>query len=264
MSTIQIAEILKNIYSIHLNNHVYSYLIVGEEKAILIDTGWGTADLKEAVASLTALPLLVVNTHGHLDHIYGNYQFAASYSRDEDLLMMHGDFTEEKRSAIIKRFGTNLLPKGLTEESWIKAKLNKIVSLNTIQFIAIGGRTVEVVATPGHTAGSVCLLDKKSGALFSGDTVGEGDIMLHFNLSTSLKVYLDSLKQLLQKSEKIKCILPSHGKTPVDFALLNKVISAVEKIIKKEIAGEKQVVFNRNCLLCNFSNFNILYREDSL
>lgn len=260
----QAVEVFKGIYSVNLNGNVYSYLIIGEEKAILIDTGWGTADLKEMVSSLTILPLIVVNTHGHLDHVYGNFQFENIHIMDEDAQMMQYDFNEEKRSGIIKRYGVNLLPKGLTEGSWIKAKLNNISSLNNVKSFDIGGRSIEIISTPGHTAGSVCLLDKNMNLLFSGDTVWEGDIMLHFNLSTKLNVYLDSLKQLLLKSESVKFILPSHGKTPVDFELLRNVISAVEIIISRQLTGKKHVVFNRDCLICEFTNFNILYREDSI
>jgi hydroxyacylglutathione hydrolase len=263
-SSIKTNEIFKSIYSFYINKSVYSYLVIGKEKAVLIDTGWGTVDLKEAVSSLTSLPLLVVNTHGHIDHIYGNYQFDNIFIRDEDLVMLQYDFNRERRWNILKQHGSNLLPEGYTEELWAEAKINKISSLNDIKCISLGDRDIEVISTPGHTAGSVCLFDKESGVLFSGDNIWEGDIMLHFNLSTKLAVYLESLKQLLIYSPDISCILPSHGKTPIDNSIIKKLIVAVENIINKKLSGEKHTVFNRSCLKCEFDEFNILYREDSI
>jgi hydroxyacylglutathione hydrolase len=263
-STIQTNEMLKNIYSFYINNSVYSYLIIGKEKAILIDTGWGTVDLKKIVLALTSLPLIVVNTHGHIDHIYGNYQFDDIYIRKEDLIMLHCDFIRERRLNISRQHGTNLLPDGLTEESWAEANIKKITFLNDIKYFSLGDRNIEIILTPGHTAGSVCFLDTKSRILFSGDSIWEGDIMLHFNLSTKLAIYLESLKQLLLHYSDFSCILPSHGNTPIDCKIILNLIDSVENIIRKKIAGKKHMVFNRNCLKCEFGKFNILYREDSI
>jgi hydroxyacylglutathione hydrolase len=263
-SKIQSNEIFKGIYSINLNDLVFSYLIVGKEKALLIDTGWGTVDLKEHAQQLANVPIVAANSHGHLDHIQGNYQFENIFIRDEDVFMLKNDFTEEKRAPLIKRFGAHLLPKGLTEDAWIKAKISKITSLNDIHSFDLGERSIEIVHTPGHTLGSVCFLDKKEGVIFSGDSLWEGDIMLHFNSSTKLDIFLISLQILLSKSETMRFILPGHGKIPVKIGLLKNVISAVEKILSKEVGSERHLVFNRSCLIGKFDYFNILYQKNSL
>jgi glyoxylase-like metal-dependent hydrolase (beta-lactamase superfamily II) len=64
------------------------YLVSGDERALLIDTGWGVGDLPGLVASLTSRPLLVVNTHGHPDHTFGNGQFERVYIHPADARMM--------------------------------------------------------------------------------------------------------------------------------------------------------------------------------
>ena len=63
----------ENIYHIYEPGGVYTTLIIGNEKALLIDTGYGYGNLREAVARLTDLPLIVANTHGHFDHVGGKY-----------------------------------------------------------------------------------------------------------------------------------------------------------------------------------------------
>ena len=76
------------------------YLIVGDERALLLDTGWGVGDLPALVASLTSLPLLVVNTHGHPDHTYGNGQFAQVYIHPDDEPMARAPVPVERRRQV--------------------------------------------------------------------------------------------------------------------------------------------------------------------
>lgn len=72
-------KIAENIYHIYEPGNVYTTLIIGEEKALLIDTGYGFGNLAEFVRTLTDKPLEVVLTHGHTDHCGGNYEFPTVY-----------------------------------------------------------------------------------------------------------------------------------------------------------------------------------------
>ena len=54
---------------------VFATLIIGQDKALLFDTAYGIGNLREHVEDLTKLPLIVVNSHGHVDHLCGNYHF---------------------------------------------------------------------------------------------------------------------------------------------------------------------------------------------
>lgn len=80
-----INEIKEGVYHISDLNGICCTLIVGKEKALLFDTGYGIGDLKQVVKSITELPIIVVNSHGHLDHMGGNYQFEETYIHEDDI-----------------------------------------------------------------------------------------------------------------------------------------------------------------------------------
>ena len=85
------------------------YLIAGDEKCLLVDTGWGIGDLPKTVSSLSSLPLLVLNTHGHPDHSYGNSVFEQVHIHEADKHLIHNLSTAKTRKWMIK----NVLPKPL-------------------------------------------------------------------------------------------------------------------------------------------------------
>ena len=75
------------------NGMVYGFLLAGRDRAVLLDTGFGTCDYKKMAASVTALPVDVINTHGHLDHVSQNYAFDRAYLHpaDETVFREHTD-----------------------------------------------------------------------------------------------------------------------------------------------------------------------------
>ena len=72
------------IYEPHQAEETISYLIVGEKRALLFDTGMGISDLKKVIAQLTELPIIVLNSHTHNDHVGDNWQFSTIYGMDTD------------------------------------------------------------------------------------------------------------------------------------------------------------------------------------
>ncbi|HEY1405479.1 MAG TPA: MBL fold metallo-hydrolase [Spirochaetota bacterium] len=253
-----------DVRSIHIHEHVTSYLVVGGKKAMLVDTGWGTIDLRGIVESITSLPLVVANTHGHLDHIFGNWQFDEVLLHKEDSPMFEYDFTREKRKSALNRFGVTSPPCGLSVSEWLDAHPHGILPLNDIKEIDLGDRTIDVIETPGHTGGSVCFLDRKGKNLFCGDSLLAGQILLHFNTSKPLSVYRRSLEILREKSEFYDKLFPSHKEFPLGKEFLMDVIRAVDQIIEGKVRGETKEVHGRPCRGAMFGNFEILYREDKM
>ena len=259
-----ICNITDSVFQINMHNHVFSYLIIGNQKALLIDTGWGTVDIKSIAESLTSLPLIVVNTHGHLDHIYGNYLFDEIYIKDEDAHLINFDYTIEKREYVMSRFGQPELPKGMTLEDWKNAKPSKILSLNSLKYFDLGDRIVDIIDIAGHTIGSVGFIDRKEKILFTGDSVKDDLITMHFNMSTNLQTYLNSINNLINIKDRFVKMYSSHTLNPLDPEFLFEIKNAVSQIIEGEIEGLSNNVYGRNCLVCDFKSFSISYRENSI
>ncbi len=71
------------------------YLLIGEERALLIDTGFGMTRLDDAVKEITDLPVTVVNTHGHYDHVGNNALFSDIYMSEKDFELYEYYTTDE-------------------------------------------------------------------------------------------------------------------------------------------------------------------------
>lgn len=242
---------------------VSCYLAAGKEKALLIDTAWGIWDLKSLVSSLTSLPLIVVNTHGHPDHVSGNYMFSDVHIHERDMDIMRHSTAMESRARAVKRFIGGPLPDGFDEHAWVSIAANAVTAFCGGLTFDLGGRQIDTIEVPGHSPGSVCLLDKSQGLLFTGDSVSAGDILLLFDTCLPMSVFLDSLENL-SRVAGAHSFLPSHGKSPISPATLDDLRAGLSKILAGEIRGvEYQSQFGPG-LLCRFGSCGVLYREDRL
>ena len=158
------------------------YLLEGEDRALLIDAGAWMPHLAETVAKLTDKPVTLVLTHGHGDHVGGVIGFPECWIHPADTSMIG----EGARHYGIK---VNLLSEG--------------------EVIDLGGRQIEVLATPGHTSGSVTFFDKERGYGFSGDAFGSTNLLLFTN---SFKTLVGTLDRTIayMKANDIKILYPGH------------------------------------------------------
>ena len=141
-------EIRDNIWQIAEDNGVYCTLIKGSELAVLIDTGYGKRDLKTFVEENISTPYIVINSHGHPDHIGGNYRFETVYALKEEWdLIRH--FKEKDHK-----------PYNLKE-------------IETEQRISLGNLNIDVVPLTGHTKGSVGFIIPEEKILIAGDALNE-------------------------------------------------------------------------------------------
>ncbi len=96
----KVTKLENNIYRIHEPKDIYTTVILGSEKALVIDNGHGFGNVRKVIESITNLPLMVVNTHGHLDHAGGNYLFDEVYINFEDIPTYY-KYEEEKDLMLI-------------------------------------------------------------------------------------------------------------------------------------------------------------------
>jgi hydroxyacylglutathione hydrolase len=236
------------------------YLVCGEERALLIDTGWGVGDLPGLVAALTSLPVTVVNTHGHPDHTFGNGQFARVHIAGEDAAFVRDPPTYETRRWI---WGLLLpKPRPIAFDSWALSAAETVVSIGDGHTFDLGGRQIEAISVPGHTSGSIALLDRETRALFAGDNILSGAIWLHLDESTPLSVFRASL-QRLQGLETFDAILPAHGKLaalPLSRRVLYDLCRGIDRILEGTLVGREEKTFAGNGLRCEFGSCGIVYR----
>ena len=128
----------------------------------------------------------------------------------------------------------------------------------------LGGRTLEVIETPGHTPGSLCLYDHKERLLFAGDNIQAGNVLMMLPQSLPLATYLKSVDKLVAMADKIDKIYPSHDPVPLKPEVLKEMQAGVRKILKGEIKGTPEKTYLGSGLACRFDGCGLLYREDNL
>lgn len=213
--------------------HVNCFLIEGTERAVLVDTGLGIADIASAAGALTDRPVLAVNTHSHSDHRGGNWRFAdvAAHPLAAGTLTqpVDGDYLagylevaraqlaacERAREAddrFFHLFTATTRPRPLPEDAgrWAVPAGPEPQPLADGERIGLGGRDLTVLHTPGHSPDSICLLDERAGLLFAGDTLITGDFWAH-TPDTEIEVFAATLRKLADElAGQLSAIYPAH------------------------------------------------------
>jgi glyoxylase-like metal-dependent hydrolase (beta-lactamase superfamily II) len=234
------------IYEPHQAEEVISYLIVGTKQALLFDTGMGIGNIKAIVARFTSRPIVVLNSHTHDDHVGGNWQFPFIYGMDTTFTRVNAKGSREDAQAEIGRDQLcGALPKTFDPAKYGTKPWKISLFVHDGFKINLGGRTVEIIATPGHTPDSISLLDRASGLLFTGDTFYPGEIWL-YRPETDLAAYLASVRKLAAMAPQIKLVLGSHNVPVAQPSVLPQLDVAIysvlaEKFQPKSVKGEQAI-----------------------
>src|SRR5271168_4019689 len=219
------------IYEPHQAEEVISYLIVGNKRALLFDTGTGISDIEKVTTELTNLPIIVLNSHTHDDHVGGNWEFSTVYGMDTDFTRKNALGSREDAQAEItpdQICGT--LPNGFAAMAYARRPWRITAYTHDGDRFDLGGRTIEVIATPGHTPDAISLIDRANGLLFTGDTYYPAPIWL-FRPETNLKAYAASISHLNALAPSVKLVLGAHNipvATPAVLARLVLAFAAVQ------------------------------------
>lgn len=201
---------------------VYFYLVVGEKKAMMIDTGLGGFNLKAIAAVLTDLPVEAINTHGHLDHSGGNGDFDKIYLFPED----KADYIKCARG-----------------ESFIKPVRpvpEETIDLYDGEEFDLGGRTLRVIKTPGHSPGSCVVLDVEHRYLYTGDHCCRGEVMIMTNAASSVEEYRDSMQRVLDIYDQFDMSYPGHLDAQVGKDVLTRIWQLASDIVDGKVVGEER------------------------
>jgi len=191
------------------------FLLTGSERALLVDSGRSVHNALDIAATLTDLPICLLNTHADMDHVASNEQFASFY--------LHPDEEENYRST---------------------GGEGTILPVREGDVIDLGGRPLEVIHLPGHTPGSIALLDRASRVLISGDPIQDGRIFM-FGSFRNMDSYIRSLEHLQAWRDCFDEIWPAHASFPVNPGQIDLLIQGARDILDGKIAGKEENVFGR-------------------
>jgi glyoxylase-like metal-dependent hydrolase (beta-lactamase superfamily II) len=218
------------IYEPHQAEEAISYLIVGTKQGVLFDTGLGIADIHSLVSRLTSRPIVVLNSHTHNDHVGGNWQFDFVYGMDTAFTRANAKGSRDDAQA---ELGPDMicgdLPKNFNSKTYATKPWKISAAVHDGFKINLGGRTVEIVATPGHTPDAICLLDRANGLLFTGDTYYPGPIWL-YRPETDLDAYVASVKRLAALEPQIKLVLGQHNIPVAQPSVLPRLVAAIQGV----------------------------------
>jgi glyoxylase-like metal-dependent hydrolase (beta-lactamase superfamily II) len=237
------------IYEPHQLEEVISYLVVGRDKALLFDTGMGIGNIGAVVAGLTKLPVSVVNSHTHNDHVGDNWRFSDVYGMDTDFTRVNARGSKEDAQAELAPDEIcGALPAGFDAKAYSTKPFHITHWLHEGDKIELGERTLKVIGTPGHTPDSIALLDEKNGLLFTGDTFYAGPIYL-YRPETDRDAYLASVKKLAAMAPHLQLLLPAHNVPVADPGNLPKVVTAMQQVRRGEVKpvardGKHEYIFD--------------------
>ncbi len=238
------------------------YLVLGNDRGIVIDTGTGIGDLNGVIKELTDLSVSVVNTHSHWDHIGNNHQFQeiACYNHPACVDKLLDGVSHSRLQRSIQ--GDSIwkpLPQDFHADSWEIPGVEPSVLLEDGDIIDLGGRTLEVIYTPGHSPDSICLLDKINRLLFSGDTFFPGPLYA-YSEDVNIQEYMVSINKLESKINEYDHLCSGHNDPWVASDVIPRVADAFQKIM----AGEGEYKQDGDIRRYYFKGFDILIRDDMI
>ena len=241
----EVYQFRDNVYSIYQESldgmgDVWSHLIIGPKKAMLIDTGFGIGDLKGLCSRLTGgMELIVVCTHAHFDHAYGNHQFGKVYCSEFEVPNMQKTLdphiwdylTDEKGQGVWCDFDVRDL---------IPYQEYEIVGLPDHSTFDLGeGYLVELIHTGGHTPGHAMYLDHQSHILFAGDDACYGNLSVGacaptdpFYKYATVEAMRDRLQGIVNRGKEVEYIFPGHVAVDIRPVMLQSIIEACDAVVK--------------------------------
>lgn len=243
---VEVYQFREKLYGLFTENcdgmgDVWMYLIDGPEKAMLIDTAYGLGDLKGLADAITGgKELIVVNTHDHFDHAYGNCRFDKVYCH-EYLVPYLDNQHAHIWDYLFDAWGENI---------WLEFDKKELPTFKPYEIVGVpdgytwdlgGGYEVELIHTGGHAAGHAAFLDKHNRILFTGDNIcsdvsGCGAVGTTRSNGphaecTLMSYYLERVKYLVSRLEEYDYIFPQHFMNDLESHMMLDVLETVQSIV---------------------------------
>lgn len=202
-------------------------LLLGRERALLFDAGYGFFGLQPVLLSAGGKPLDLLLSHCHHDHALGALRLGmAPLIHPEDLPLLPGFTSRERRQAILDSAGERgILPQGITTGDYLGLPLPAARPLMQESF-DLGGLSGRVLHLPGHTPGSIALYVEEQRLLLLADSWNP-QTWVFFPECCPIATYRSSMKGLLHLDADR--VLVSHDPKPRPFAQLQQYIRGLSE-----------------------------------
>ncbi|MEC5425692.1 MBL fold metallo-hydrolase [Virgibacillus sp. C22-A2] len=216
---------------------VHSFLLIGKERAALIDTGLGIDTIKRITDQLTDLEVIVITTHVHVDHIgsHGDFNTILVHEAEADWMIngIKGLSIEQIRKDISRDI-TIPTPATFNPDTYTPFQGNPTRTLVDGDTIDIGNRSLSILHTPGHSPGHICIVDNQRGYLFTGDLLYTGTSVYAFYPTTDPVDLVNSFERITYL-KGINKIFGSHNQLGLEVSMLTEVREAVKELREKDV-----------------------------
>jgi len=258
----EVYRIFPDVYAIYEPGQfeeVISFLIIGESRALLFDTGLGIAPIEPVIERLTDLDVVVLNSHSHYDHIGGNYEYPS-------VLGLDNAYSKARVNGI-----PNAKLRDYVEGDWIWKETPEEFDPKTYQIkpytvggyvrdgeiIDLGGIELEILETPGHAPDSICLLDRDGRRIFMGDTFYLAPLYVHVD-GSDFAQYSASADRLAPLASEVDYLVTSHNVPVVESRYLTDMKEAFDAVA----SGKLDYVETDGAREYSFEGFSILAPAD--
>lgn len=240
-----------------LKEACFYYLLVGSQKAMLIDSGAGLKNPKPYIQKIIGdKELIVVSTHGHLDHFGGNRFFKQAYIPEFDAGVYKLHNSQVFRKWVITRFPFFVRP---FLKRYLVENPDNTVYYDENTVFDLGDRLIEVLATPGHTVGSVCLLDRKNRLFFGNDTFVSWGVLLNLDYSLKPEVFKHSMLKIKKVINEFDRILPGHHEIDIPMSYVDDYIHLADMAINYE--GDYVKTEFGLCRVVTYNKLKLFYKN---
>ena len=241
---------------------------------MLIDGLAGVGSLKAFVRELTDLPVTLVNTHGHVDHIGADFEYGEVYIDPADINLLYEHSNREMRLGFAKSgamFGPLSVEPRLDDVT-VPGPI-KTLPLKDGDIFDLGGVQLETISVPGHTRGTVVFLDRARGVVYSGDACNR-NTLLFTEFSTSIEEYKESLLHFQSFEDAFELLWGGHGGQAEKKTIIEEAIALCDEIMVGTDDAVEAVSIGRPCWYAKAKNerferldggvANIAYAKDRI